>query len=316
MNPYISKSLACQIVNTVSDLCGQNVNFIDCSGIIFASTNEERIGNFHEIGRQAAVSGKVIEVTETDRFTGTQQGVNLPVYHNHKVIAVIGITGNPDEIRKYAHLAERITRLLIREKELDAFHRTEAEKKNHILQGLIEHKDIHPDYLAENFSRWGIQENSRYHLIRIYINHENTLSGSHAASHNETAFLLPEPVIHQLFQKLGITLYILCILISIWQYWNILFLKTVYISKAFPESSGLPVQIAVEMPCIRQISDSYDESETVLQSLLTSSRTSRIQRPDPGTDSFLCAGQNPLRLSFKDCQQPFGQRSGPSEHLF
>lgn len=152
MNPYISKSLACQIVNTVSDLCGQNVNFIDCSGIIFASTNEERIGNFHEIGRQAAVSGKVIEVTETDRFTGTQQGVNLPVYHNHKVIAVIGITGNPDEIRKYAHLAERITRLLIREKELDAFHRTEAEKKNHILQGLIEHKDIHPDYLAENFS--------------------------------------------------------------------------------------------------------------------------------------------------------------------
>ena len=158
MNPYISKSLACQIVNTVSDLCGQNVNFIDCSGIIFASTNEERIGNFHEIGRQAAVSGKVIEVTETDRFTGTQQGVNLPVYHNHKVIAVIGITGNPDEIRKYAHLAERITRLLIREKELDAFHRTEAEKKNHILQGLIEHKDIHPDYLAENFSRWGRSE--------------------------------------------------------------------------------------------------------------------------------------------------------------
>ena len=66
MNPYISKSLACQIVNTVSDLCGQNVNFIDCSGIIFASTNEERIGNFHEIGRQAAVSGKVIEVTETE----------------------------------------------------------------------------------------------------------------------------------------------------------------------------------------------------------------------------------------------------------
>nr|WP_302889891.1 sugar diacid recognition domain-containing protein [uncultured Blautia sp.] len=275
MNPYISKSLACQIVNTVSDLCGQNVNFIDCSGIIFASTNEERIGNFHEIGRQAAVSGKVIEVTETDRFTGTQQGVNLPVYHNHKVIAVIGITGNPDEIRKYAHLAERITRLLIREKELDAFHRTEAEKKNHILQGLIEHKDIHPDYLAENFSRWGIQENSRYHLIRIYINHENTLSGSHAYSHNDTAFLLPEPVIHQLFQKLGITLYTF---MYPDQYLAVLehfvFENSRHVLKAFPESSGLPVQIAVgnAVP-IRQISDSYDESETVLQSLLTSGRT-------------------------------------------
>ena len=53
------------------------------------------------------------------------------------------------------------------EKELDAFHRTEAEKKNHILQGLIEHKDIHPDYLAELLPV-GEQKNSRYHLIRIY----------------------------------------------------------------------------------------------------------------------------------------------------
>ena len=47
-----------------------------------------------------------------------------------------------------------------------------------------------------------------------------------------------------------------------------------HVLKAFPESSGLPVQIAVgnAVP-IRQISDSYDESETVLQSLLTSGRT-------------------------------------------
>lgn len=129
MTPYITRALAQQIVDTVRDLCGQNVNFIDCSGTIFASTDAARIGTFHEIGQQAAERGTVIEVRENDRFTGTQQGVNLPVYHNHKMIAVIGITGNPDEVRKYAKLAERITRLLIREKELDAFNRTESDKK-------------------------------------------------------------------------------------------------------------------------------------------------------------------------------------------
>lgn len=73
------------------------------------------------------------------------RGGNLPIYHNHKIIAVIGITGNPDDVQKYARLAERITRLLIREKELDAFNRTESEKKSYILRGLIDHEDIHSD---------------------------------------------------------------------------------------------------------------------------------------------------------------------------
>ena len=51
----------------------------------------------------------------------------MPVYHNGKLLAVIGITGAPDEVRKYAYLAERITILLIREKELDAFSRSQSE---------------------------------------------------------------------------------------------------------------------------------------------------------------------------------------------
>lgn len=178
MTPYITKSLAQQIVNTVKDLCGQNINFIDCSGTIFASTDEARIGTFHEIGQQAAQSGSVIEVRENDRFTGTQEGVNLPVYHNHKMIAVIGISGNPDEVRKYAKLAERITRLLIREKELDAFNRSEAEKKSYVIRALIEQEDIHPEYLRENLSKWNISEKKNWQLLRLKLNETESLSFS------------------------------------------------------------------------------------------------------------------------------------------
>ena len=178
MTPYITRTLAQQIVNTVKDLCGQNVNFIDCSGTIFASTDEARIGTFHEIGQQAAQSGSVIEVRENDRFTGTQEGVNLPVYHNHKMIAVIGISGNPDEVRKYAKLAERITRLLIREKELDAFNRSEAEKKSYVIRALIEQEDIHPEYLRENLSKWNISEKKNWQLLRLKLNETESLSFS------------------------------------------------------------------------------------------------------------------------------------------
>ena len=197
MTPYISRNLAQQIVDTVKDLCGQNVNFIDRSGKIFASTDESRIGTFHEIGRQAAEDGSMIEVSESDHFAGTQKGVNLPVYHNHNLIAVIGITGEPDQVRKYARLAERITRLLVREKELDAFNRTEAEKKNYILRALIEQEDIHPDYLKENLQKWNISEKDSLHLLRLKIRGKNIPLISH---HLETA-------VYQLFQKLECTLF-------------------------------------------------------------------------------------------------------------
>lgn len=194
---HISKTLAQQIVDTVKDLCGQNINFIDSSGIINASTDPGRIGSFHEIGKKAATNGTVIEVAEDDRFTGTQKGVNLPVYHNQAIIAVIGITGTPDDVRKYAHLAERITRLLIREKELEAFSRTEAEKKHHIIHALIEQKSYDSDYLLDSLHSWGIDETKEYRLLQIHVSH-STVSSGHTVL---------EPKLHQLFQKTGIVLH-------------------------------------------------------------------------------------------------------------
>ena len=57
MQIKIDQSLAMQIVNTVKDVCGQDINFIDQSGIIFASTNPNRIGTFHEIGQNPLPPG-------------------------------------------------------------------------------------------------------------------------------------------------------------------------------------------------------------------------------------------------------------------
>ena len=44
----LDKSLAFQVVNTIKDTCGQDINFIDKQGMIFASTNADRIGTFPE----------------------------------------------------------------------------------------------------------------------------------------------------------------------------------------------------------------------------------------------------------------------------
>ena len=76
----LDKSLAFQVVNTIKDTCGQDINFIDKQGMIFASTNADRIGTFHAIGHKAAQTEQTIEVFSDDDFPGTQKGINMPLY--------------------------------------------------------------------------------------------------------------------------------------------------------------------------------------------------------------------------------------------
>ena len=97
----ISRKTAQQIVDTVKEICGYNINFINSSGIIIASTAPARIGTFHEGGKHVIRTGEPLEVFENDAFHGTQKGLNLPVLHNGSPAAVIGISGNQ---RKCAHM--------------------------------------------------------------------------------------------------------------------------------------------------------------------------------------------------------------------
>ena len=149
MITHISHTLAQQIVNTIKDVCSYDINFINSSGTIIASTNSARIGAFHEIGRKAAVTGTTIEVAESDNFTGTRQGINMPLYHEDRLLAVIGITGSPEKVRKYAFLAQRITSLLIREQELGQYSRHQADKKQFVISSLLHGDTQNPEYLLK-----------------------------------------------------------------------------------------------------------------------------------------------------------------------
>ena len=193
----VSKSLAQQIVNTVHDICGHDINFINRKGIIFASTNEHRIGTFHEIGKKAADTQKTIEVTENDNYKGTNCGVNIPVTHNGIFIAVIGISGTPDEVRIFAHLAERITRLLIREQELGGTAHTLTEKKRFLLNCLTTENLELPEYAISLFKDFCIDENTPKRIVIF----------RHLASDCFVALSSTENKLLRLFESLNIVLF-------------------------------------------------------------------------------------------------------------
>lgn len=165
----ISKKTAQQIVDSVKDVCGHDVNFIRPDGSILASTNPERVGTYHEIGHRAAQEGQPIEVMENDSFYGTQQGVNLPFSHHGTIVAVIGITGVPEDVRKYAYLAQRITALLLREQEYDARNRNEQVETDYVVRALSSGKPMNHGFYLDFLSSHGLSEEVRYRTVLVRL---------------------------------------------------------------------------------------------------------------------------------------------------
>ena len=259
----IDRELAEQIVNTIKDVCDHDINFIAPSGIILASTDSSRVGTFHEIGQQAAASGSVLEVTEDNNFSGTKQGINLPLYHNEHLLAVIGITGIPDKVRSYAYLAERITNLLIREQELNQYSRRQADKKHFVIQSLIRNETDNQEYLTSCLHEFKIDLNTKKRIVLIRTNKQNPIT-------NRSVL---EQKIQQMFAQAHVCLHTFNYpgdFIALIEETD--FEKQNYIFKLFAKEHFDILDIAVGKPTsLFQLHISYQSAETALHSLIISS---------------------------------------------
>ncbi len=109
--------MAGKIVSEVRKLIDEQVLITDVNGIIMASTDESRIGNFHEGAKIASEKEEVLVISKADetRLKGVKAGMNLPVFFNGSVIGVIGITGEPEKVTPYGELVRKMTELLLQE---------------------------------------------------------------------------------------------------------------------------------------------------------------------------------------------------------
>ncbi len=193
----INQKTAQQIVDTVKDVCGQDINYIDLSGTVFASTDASRVGTFHEIGRQVAMTCETVEVEDDNTFYGTHAGVNIPIIHNGEFIAVIGISGKPDSVRKYAYLAQKITVLLLREHELDYENNTKKNQMNYMIRALIDEEQAHTKRITELLQEYEVEAGDCYQLIMIRLN----------SRYNPNNLAMIENTIYHAFQALFSKLY-------------------------------------------------------------------------------------------------------------
>ncbi len=105
-----------QIVTEISGIIHQNINLMDERGIIIASTDPNRIGDFHA-GASQVISQNLEQliIRNDTEYTGTLKGINLPIRFENEIVGVIGMTGEYNEVMKYGQILKKMTEILLLE---------------------------------------------------------------------------------------------------------------------------------------------------------------------------------------------------------
>ncbi|MCI8910647.1 MAG: hypothetical protein HFG09_08215 [Oscillibacter sp.] len=111
---FLSQQDAQSIVEEVKAAIGRDINIMDETGRILASTNPARQGQPHpaaeRILREQLPS---LTVEEDQPEAGMQAGINLPVRIDGAAAGVIGITGPPEEVAGFGSVIKLLTEILV-----------------------------------------------------------------------------------------------------------------------------------------------------------------------------------------------------------
>lgn len=110
----LSQQDARHIVNEMKAAIHHDINIMDETGVILASTNPVRSGQLHA-GALQVIERRLsaLVIREDDPGAGVQQGINLPIVISGETIGVIGITGPPDEVSLFGDIIKRMTEVMV-----------------------------------------------------------------------------------------------------------------------------------------------------------------------------------------------------------
>lgn len=145
----LEPKVASAIVDSLKDIIHHEINLFDTTGTIIASTDAKRVGTFHDGAYQVIKSRQPVIISSDDEFHGARKGTNLPVLFNDSVVAVIGITGDPDTVAPLGNIIKKMTEILIRENWSQMTRYTRQANFNSLVAQLIakEHDRSLIDYL-------------------------------------------------------------------------------------------------------------------------------------------------------------------------
>ena len=172
--------LANKLLDKISNLTEYNISIIDESGKVLASKIKEHIGVFHEIGfeiMKGTMDSITVEISNPE--IGVKEGMYLAVYLNKHKVGVVGINGDPHNIRPVAEMIRFSIETMLEFETYKNNHMRKYTAKERFMRTILYNDDFDRQTLEAIFSETGLKQD----IIRVPV----LIQLSHPAVHLSAA---------------------------------------------------------------------------------------------------------------------------------
>lgn len=136
----LAESTARQIVQRAMSIINHSVNVMDNNGVIIASGNPSRLFQRHEGAVLALTENRVVEIDAVTaaHLKGVQPGINLPFSFHSQQVGVIGISGEPAQVRAYAELVKMAAEMMVEQAALLSQNQWEKRYREELANQLLQ----------------------------------------------------------------------------------------------------------------------------------------------------------------------------------
>ena len=162
----IETELAKKFIEQVTQYTEYNINIMNEQGVIIASRDPKRVGSFHEVAYYIVTGSEDMVVTSTEEdYPGVKPGINMVINIDGRREGVVGITGDPGEIKPVALITKMAIEAMLKYEKQQEELRRRRNRKEHFTNLLIHVEYPDPGELRNVAKQLNYSEN----IIRIPI---------------------------------------------------------------------------------------------------------------------------------------------------
>lgn len=151
----LDKGSAQKLVKELGRTTSYNINIINERGVIIASCDSERVGDFHELAHYMLKNKIPMMEVGDDSFLGTRPGINAAIELGGDVVGVVGITGEPGEVRPIILLLKAAVESMLEFEERERRKFSRSTMKDKFFGKLLYDNDTDEKQLAAQASALG-----------------------------------------------------------------------------------------------------------------------------------------------------------------
>ncbi|WP_296187155.1 CdaR family transcriptional regulator [Pseudomonas sp. UBA1879] len=177
----LDHALAQDIVDRAMAILPCNVNVMDYLGIIIGSGEAGRLYTRHEGAQLVLANRRVVEIDAhtAKQLDGVRPGVNLPLMLDQKLVGVLGITGEPDQVRVYAELVKMTAEMLLEHRRQQADQQWRHQRSEDLLARLL--LGDNAEHLLDEAEQLGLQPQLPRQAVLLELPADASYAGQLAA---------------------------------------------------------------------------------------------------------------------------------------